>query len=466
MPKVIWFREDLRIYDNHALHHACWLNTEGAIAIYVLDQNSWKKHDIAALRINFTLQGLQDLKLNLAKLNIPLVILEAPAINAIPELLLAFMQSVSATELFYNNQYEINESRRDLAVKKLLEKQSCTVHSFDDQVILAPGTVKTGQDTFFTIYTPFKNRWQKVFLESDITLLAAPTEQKPLSISSSDFTHTSQQTPLWPAGEHAATQRLTEFLAEKLFLYDKQRDIPALDGTSKLSPYLAAGMISPRVCFLAAMKKNANHLASGNAGALTWMNELIWRDFYKHVLVTAPRVSMNKPFKMATDKLQWDYDEALLQAWQSGNTGYPIIDAAMRQLNTTGWMHNRLRMVVAMFLTKNLFLDWHEGERYFMQHLIDGDLAANNGGWQWSASTGTDAAPYFRIFNPIRQSERFDPEGEFIKKYCPELKGLDRKTIHDPYHRGGNMDPKIYPKPIIELNAKRDKVLKAFKTLS
>jgi deoxyribodipyrimidine photo-lyase len=264
---------------------------------------------------------------------------------------------------------------------------------------------------------------------------------------------------LWPAGEDSARQRLNRFVAKPLFLYQAQRDFPALEGTSQLSPYLAAGMISARECFAAALIANNHELDMGNQGAVIWMSELIWRDFYKDILVAVPRVSMNKAFKPETEKLRWRYDEHQLIAWQEGKTGFPIVDAAMRQLNATGWMHNRLRMGVAMFFSKNLFFDWRIGEAYFMSRLIDGDLSANNGGWQWSASTGTDAAPYFRIFNPIRQSERFDPKGDFIRQYCPELASLSSKEIHEPTNRLG------YPKQIVNLEQSRKDAIAAFKAL-
>ena len=230
-------------------------------------------------------------------------------------------------------------------------------------------------------------------------------------------------------------------------------------------PLSSCWMISPRQCFQAALAANNNRLIDGNKGALVWMGELIWREFYKYVLILNPRVSMHKPFKLITDQLPWKYDEHLLQAWQQGKTGYPIIDAAMRQLNTIGWMHNRLRMIVAMFLAKNLFLDWRLGEKYFMQHLIDGDLAANNGGWQWCASTGGDCAPYFRVFNPVRQSERCDPKGYFIRQYCPELADLDDKSIHDPWHKAANLVHDSYPKSIVDLNTSRGDFIRAYHLL-
>ncbi|ERI52767.1 hypothetical protein N878_17765, partial [Pseudomonas sp. EGD-AK9] len=214
-----------------------------------------------------------------------------------------------------------------------------------------------------------------------------------------------------------------------------------------------------------ALRANRGEFDSGNPGAVTWINELLWREFYKHILVGYPRVSMHRAFRQETEALPWRDAPDELAAWQQGRTGLPIVDAAMRQLRATGWMHNRLRMIVAMFLTKNLLIDWREGERFFMRQLIDGDLAANNGGWQWSASTGTDAAPYFRIFNPISQSQKFDPDGHFIRHWVPELAGLNKRDIHDPAALGGLLAPAGYPRPIVDLARSRERALAAFKHL-
>ncbi len=269
---------------------------------------------------------------------------------------------------------------------------------------------------------------------------------------------------LWPAGEEVAQERLRDFADQHLADYHERRDFPALPGTSQLSPYLAAGVLSPRQCLDAALVANRGEFSGGQQGAATWINELLWREFYKHILIGYPRVSRHRPFREETEALRWRQAPAELEAWQQGRTGIPIIDAAMRQLLATGWMHNRLRMVVAMFLSKNLLIDWREGERWFMRHLIDGDLAANNGGWQWSASTGTDAVPYFRLFNPLSQSERFDPRGEFIRHWLPELAGLERKAIHDPSSLGlfAGVD---YPRPMVDLKASRERALAAFRNL-
>ena len=235
----------------------------------------------------------------------------------------------------------------------------------------------------------------------------------------------------WVPGEKAARQQLDRFVTRQLAGYQKQRDFPALTGTSGLSAALSAGTLSVASCYQAAREAMAD--AGMREGAACWIGELAWRDFYRQIMAQFPRLSRGGAFRPETEWLQWRRDEDHFLAWCEGRTGYPLVDAAMRQLVATGWMHNRLRMVTAMFLSKHLWLDWRRGEAFFMEHLMDGDFAANNGGWQWSASSGTDAVPYFRVFNPIRQSQRFDPEGEFIARWVPELRHLDNKTIHEPW---------------------------------
>jgi deoxyribodipyrimidine photo-lyase len=357
-------------------------------------------------------------------------------------------------------------------VQTYLNKHNIACYSFDDTVILPSESINTQQGSYFKVFTPFKKAWYKQFLANKHRLLPVSKPQKPIPIPSSIVPtalkgFTSAIDPkIWPSGEKSALHKLEIFIKHHLFSYDKNRDFPASDGTSKLSPYLSTGMISPRLCFLKAFDTNQQELDTGNKGAVTWMIELIWRDFYKHLLIAVPKLSMHHAFKPETEKIKWLYDEKKLHAWRSGNTGIPIVDAAMRQLNTTGWMHNRLRMIVAMFFSKNLFFDWRLGEDYFIHHLIDGDLAANNGGWQWSASTGTDAAPYFRVFNPIRQSERFDPEGIFIRTYCPELRDFDNHAIHAPHERMPLLAKNTkYPEPIVNLDVSRKYAIAEFKKI-
>ncbi len=435
----MWFREhDLRCKDNTALYHASHTTNDGLIALFLISPKTWQRHDMAPCRMDFIRSQLKQLSTDLEQFNIPLLIETID--DNIPEFLLSLSQKHQIHHLFFNEQHEINELRRDQKIKKLFNQHNIDVTHYCDHVILAPGEVLTQQGKYFTVFTPFKNAWlKKLHEKGGACCLGLPKPQKKLAVASSHIPEISEN-KLWPTGEAYAQKRLTDFVTQRINHYQRDRDFPALNGTSTLSPYLTSGIISPRICFNAAI--------GNNVGITTWINELIWREFYKHILFAFPRVAMHKPFQLNTEKIVWDNNQQHFQAWCEGKTGIPIIDAAMRQLNTTGWMHNRLRMIVAMFLTKNLFIDWRLGEKYFMQHLIDGDLAANNGGWQWSASTGTDAAPYFRIFNPLTQAKKFDPENKFIQQYCPEA-----------------LSGKNYPKPIVDLSASRKRAIETFKSL-
>ncbi len=266
----------------------------------------------------------------------------------------------------------------------------------------------------------------------------------------------------WPVADQYAFELLNEFIEDHLADYKTDRDFPALDGTSQLSPYLNIGMLSIRECVQALFTSSQGYFQLEDIGQQTWLDELLWREFYQHSLHDFPKVSKHQPFKDNTKTVAWrDAPEDLI-AWQQGQTGIPIVDAGMRQLLATGWMHNRVRMITAMFLSKNLLIDWRLGEAWFMQHLIDGDLAANNGGWQWCASTGMDAAPYFRIFNPVSQSQKFDPQGNYIRQWAPELTHLDSKSIHDPYAKNPALELD-YPKPIVDLKQSRARAIAAFK---
>jgi deoxyribodipyrimidine photo-lyase len=265
---------------------------------------------------------------------------------------------------------------------------------------------------------------------------------------------------LWKIGEANAISILHDYLDKKVLRYSKDRNDPIIEGTSRLSPYLASGIISSKRCILEALKINNFQLDSGETGIVKWIDEIIWREFYKNIMHSFPKVSKGLPFQDYTRKIKWRFDKDEFESWKVGNTGFPIIDSAMRQLNAEGWMHNRLRMVVAMFFTKNMLHDWRLGEAFFMENLLDGDFSSNNGGWQWSSSTGTDAAPYFRIFNPITQSKNFDADGLFIKKHLKELKDLDKKEIHDPSEKIRNQ--LNYPKQILDLKESRLRAIDAF----
>jgi deoxyribodipyrimidine photo-lyase len=265
---------------------------------------------------------------------------------------------------------------------------------------------------------------------------------------------------IWPVAEKKILENLQTFCSERSPDYKAQRDFPALQGTSQISAPLAIGLISVRQCLARLFMEQGDDIWQTDTGAGCWLNELIWREFYYHLYYQMPHPVKGLSFKPLYDQLRWRNDRTEFEAWCAGKTGYPIVDAAMRQLNQTGWMHNRLRMIVASFLVKDLQIDWRWGERYFMQNLIDGDFASNNGGWQWASSSGCDAAPYFRIFNPSTQGERFDKSGEFIKHFVPELAGLEKKALHQPHNVEG------YPAPIVDHKQAREITLSMYKAIT
>ena len=370
------------------------------------------------------------------------------------------------SKVYWNNMFGVDENKRDQEVQNILNKNNIDYENFDDQVVYSPGTIKTKEDKPYSVFTPFKRRWIENF-DMNFLELEIPRKLKKFSLIQSDlsvlkFTKThSANIDLWPAGESAAQEKLANFLQSKAQLYSESRNSPIIDGTSRISPYLALGILSPKRCILEALKLNNFEFTSGNKGICKWIDEIVWREFYRNIMHSFPRVSQNHPFQDYTNAIQWRHSSIELKAFYAGKTGFPIVDAGIRQMLAEGWMHNRLRMVVAMFFTKNMLHDWRLGEKFFMQHLIDGDFSSNNGGWQWSSSTGTDSAPYFRIFNPITQSQNFDPNGEFIKKFIPELKDVPIGQIHQP--KDDLFSSADYPAPILDLKESRLRAIQAFK---
>lgn len=471
MNQLMWLRTDLRVTDNTALHAA--MSAGPTIALYLITPKQWQAHDDAPCKVDFWLRNLTELSIRLAELNVPLLIRTVTDWQAVPAMIAEVCRAHEIATLHVNDEYGVNEQRRDAAVDDALQATPTSMRRYLDQLLFAPGTITTLSGGYFKVFSQFRKLCYQRLTYSLPPCLPVPPRQVSLAIKSDnvperieDFEQpTEQLRSLWPAGEDVARERLALFAEEDMADYQVLRDFPAEPGTSQISAYLAAGVVSPRQCLHAAVGVNQGELDSGNPGAVTWINELLWREFYKHILVGYPRVSMGRAFRRETDALPWRHAPDELAAWQEGRTGFPIIDAAMRQLLATGWMHNRLRMLVAMFLSKNLLIDWREGERWFMQHLIDGDLSANNGGWQWSASTGTDSVPYFRLFNPITQSAKFDPDGRFLRSWLPELADVEKRTIHDPSKLNGLFAPVDYPQPIIDLSQSRARALTAFRQL-
>jgi deoxyribodipyrimidine photo-lyase len=476
MRPLVWFRSDLRIHDNTALHAASKKATHGIVAVFCVTDKQWAdSHEWGIPKADFVLRAAHSLQTTLAKLNISLRVILTPTYKQLPKALVDLARQSKCDALYFNDEHELNERRRDEAVQAAFNKAAIAVHRFNDATVFPPGSLLTQQGTLYTVFTPFKNtwraRWNELAAQGDHPAVHNAPKKQQEAIGTAETIPSIADLPafksprdgdpkgtLWPATEQEATKRLTKFCAQRINSYKDKRDIPSVDGTSSLSPYLACGLISPRQCVHAAHATNFGPLQTGVA---CWVDELIWREFYHHLTAQRDIISMGKNFRREYDAVQWNSNEAHLEAWKHGQTGYPIVDAAMRQLEQTGWMHNRLRMVAAMFLTKHLLIHWRAGEEHFCRRLVDLDYASNNGGWQWSASTGTDAQPYFRVFNPTSQSEKFDSEGSFIRTFVPELADLDPDEIHDPTSlarvRLG------YPQALVEHKSARERAISTFK---
>jgi len=421
--RLMWFRNDLRLRDNPALYNAA-CEQQGVVAAVTLTPDQWRQHDDAPARLAFWWDNLVLLAKQLAELNINLKVLQLRSFDDCAPALLALAQQYKVQSLHFNREWPLNERRRDDQVESLFLQHGikCDAQSSGDLVI-APGRVRTKQGGPFRVFTPFAREW-RVQLLKHFPVFTPPPLPQPVCVSEFDkepvtelFKQWGYRQDLWPAGESAAGDRLDRFIETKAVDYKELRDYPALESTSCLSPYLAVGALSPRQCLLALQRNcvDDSWLSS------SWLNELVWREFYRHLIVDFPEISQGKPFRPDVEsRISWRNEQALFEAWCRGETGFDLIDAAMQQLLQTGWMHNRLRMLTASFLTKLLRVDWRSGEQFFMSHLIDGDFASNRGGWQWSASVGADAAPYFRIFNPERQQQKFDPQLAFVQRWLPD----------------------------------------------
>ena len=446
---LLWFRNDLRTHDNPALNFflsevsAQKVSSSDAPckAVFFISEKQWRKHHWSPIKIDLIKRHAYSLVAELAQLNIELEIIEVPDFSAQITYLTDYCASNNISRVIANSEVEINEHQRDKSCIKL----GIPLKLFEADVIVPKGKVLNKSGEMYKVFTPFKKSWLTYVKENGFEYLGRTETQN--SVEPSDSNALSNH---WPLASMIENQVLPNFIQQKLALYNDQRDIPSIKGTSGLSPYLAIGAISPRYLLFVVLNHYPDLLTASDSPKFSWVNELIWREFYRNLLFHFPELCKNQCFKEKYRSIAWHNNLPYFKAWCEGRTGYPLVDAAMRQLNQTGWMHNRLRMVVASFLTKHLLIDWRWGEQYFMEHLIDGDLASNNGGWQWAASTGCDSQPYFRIFNPTRQSERFDPKGDFIRKYLPELKEIPDKEIHAPHRFIAKSNLDIYWPTIVE----------------
>jgi deoxyribodipyrimidine photo-lyase len=447
MKSIWWIRRDLRLTDNPALQSA--LEAESVIPVFILDPHLLSRP--APKRQAFLFNGLRALDADLRQRGSYLIVRRGKPLEELRSLL----AETGAATIFAEEDYTPYANKRDSVIARELPMQLVL-----GQGVQHPEFIKKADGDPYTVYTPYSKKWKSLLPENmDIT-------PAPEHISTPAGIHTEAipnalVSDLFPAGEAEAQHRLEKFVADKIFDYADNRNRMDLDGTSALSPYIRFGMLGLRQAVHSALQARAQaERAEEKRGAETWLNELIWREFYIQILYHFPRVSKTA-FNQSLASIPWRNDPSEFEAWTQGQTGYPIVDAAMRQLRETGWMHNRARMIVASFLVKDLLVNWQWGERWFMESLLDGDPAANNGGWQWTAGTGTDAAPYFRIFNPILQSKKFDPHGDYIRRWVPELRELGEKDIHAPSESG--VDVPGYPAPIVDHKFARERTLEAYK---
>lgn len=468
--QLIWFRQDLRIQDHAALWHAT--QADSTLALVILSPALWKMHDDAPIKIDFYLRQLAQLKIELNKLNIPLIVKCIDLWKDIPDAIHSLCHEQNILTVHANIEIGVNELKRDAEVQTRLESNHLSFELYHDRTLFPLTTIRNQSNLPYQVFGAFKkNCYEKLSIALP-QCYPMPDTQKSISnldVFDLDIPNIQQFYPdfipsndIWQVGEDYALTVLDNFLADHLHHYKTERDFPNLPSTSQLATYLNIGVISIRQCMQALFREQHGYFEITHESQQTWLDELLWREFYQHILYEFPRVSKHLPFKKNTQKIQWRDAPEDLEAWKYGQTGIPIVDAGIRQMLATGWMHNRVRMIVAMFLCKNLLMDWRLGEQWFMQNLIDGDLAANNGGWQWCASTGTDSVPYFRIFNPISQSQKFDADGDYIRRWVPELAHLDAKIIHDPYAKNTNLKLD-YPRPIVDLKSSRIRAIETFK---
>ncbi len=457
MRTLVWLRGELRLRDNRALAAAAH-GAEGLACVYILDDRLLRGTRSSPARTRFLLDGLGRLARDLEQRGQRLLIRDGRPEEALARL----VQDARIERVHWSRDVGPFARSRDDAARIACEKAGAQVDTHSDHVIFESHEIRTRQGRPYAVYTPYRNAWHEHWaldppLPERASRLPPPLPGlDPGVVPDADALGVPPVAGLPTAGEAAARRRLHGFLDGAVADYHVGRDLPGIDGTSRLSPYLRLGMVSARECVAEAFERVA---ADPRAGARKWIDELIWREFYSAILAEHPRV-LRRAYKQDYDALVWDDDDERFAAWCEGRTGYPIIDAGMRQLVATGWMHNRARMLTASFLTKDLLLDWRRGERFFQQHLLDGDPASNNGGWQWAASTGTDAQPWFRIFNPTRQGERFDPDGAYVRRWIPELEAVPVEAVHRPWELPA-LAPG-YPAPLVDHAVQRQEALRRF----
>ncbi len=466
---LVWFRRDLRDFDHAALYHAL-KSARRVVCVFVFDREILDAlPGRADRRVEFIHASVAELKQALEARGGGLVVLHARAREAIPRL----AREAGVGAVFSNHDDDPAALARDAAVEAALQSSGIAFHQSKDCTVFEREEVLTASGKPFSVFTPYKNAWLKKLapfylqaypVERYVDRLAPESGTLP-ALEALGFARTNLAELKLPTGMSGGARLFEDFI-DRIGQYREARDFPAIKGPSYLSVHLRFGTVSVR-------QLAATAYGIGGRGAETWLSELVWRDFYHQILWHRPEVAAGRAFKPQFDALPWPNPPGHFEAWCEARTGYPLVDAAMRQLDQSGYMHNRLRMVTASFLTKDLLVDWRLGEKYFADTLIDYDLAANSGGWQWAASVGCDAQPWFRIFNPVTQSEKFDPQGKFIRRYLPELAALPDKFIHTPWTlpeaeqaRLGLVVGRDYPVPVVEHAVQRQQALALFRSVS
>lgn len=464
---IWWIRRDVRLADNPAFH-ASLADGGQVVPLFVFDPALLASEWVAPQRVAFLVECLRLLDTDLQARGSQLLVRSGK-----PEVVVSqVMDEVGGTAVYALADVSPYANQRDKRVNQVVP-----LHLLPGLTVHPPDLVLKADGTPYTVFTPFSKAWKRRVLPRQEDLLPIPMQIRTPDLPPSDAMPEKilLNTP-FPPGEAEAQRRLAAFVSgpnAPIFRYASDRNQLDLGGTSQLSPYLRLGMLSARQAVVAALDVIASApTPEAKKGAGTWLNELIWREFYVTILHHFPHVRQ-RSFRPQYDAIPWRNDTNEFASWCAGKTGYPVVDAAMRQLQTIGWMHNRARMITASFLVKDLLIDWRWGEKWFMQHLVDGDPAANNGGWQWTAGTGTDAAPYFRIFNPTTQGAKFDPDGAYIRRWLPELADVPDKYIHEPHlmttavqKQSGCIIGRDYPAPIVDHRQARQRTLEAYKVTS
>ena len=475
MRVLFWFRRDLRLADNTGLHEAARDATRNVVPFYTSGTGPPRRGtpgshavsgDFAPARVRFTLDSLADLARAIERAGSRLALDQAPALEAVPRA----ARLARADAVYWNDEYEPALERRDDQVERALGSAGIAVRRFHDRLLVPPGAVLSKAGTPFVVYSAFRRACEALPLGGPLPAVTRLASHDLPARSLEPAGPAPDQAP-WPGGVAAARRRLARFIRRGLPRYSTGRDFLFDDAISRLSADLRSGTLSPRTVAAAVLGEAGAAPRDRDlaASAEKYVAELRWRDFYAHVLHHFPHCEHGS-FRRGSDRIRWAGDPAHLDAWRSGRTGYPVVDAALRELAATGFMHNRARMIVASFLTRDLLLDWRLGEEHFMRHLVDGDLASNNGGWQWAEGTGTDAQPYFRIFNPVLQGQRFDPDGAYVRRWVPELRRVPARWIHRPWgapdrvRKDAGLGPGAeYPARIVEHEEQRELALAMYR---